>query len=101
MDSVPTKVTSSKCKQPWISNHIKTLTRRKQQAYNKAHHSNSPADWTKYYDLKRECQRECRTAFNKYVSNLVDPNKNTVTKRLWSFIKSKRQDNVGISTLKY
>ena len=30
----------------------------------------------RYYNLKRECQRECRTAYNKYVSNLVDPKKN-------------------------
>ena len=28
-------------------------------------------------------------------------NKNIITKRLWSFIKNKRQDNVGVSTLKH
>ena len=79
MDSV---LTSSKCKQPWINNEIKRLTCRKQQTYYKGRHSNSPADWTKYYELKQECQRECHTAFNKYVSNHVDPNKNTVTEPL-------------------
>jgi len=26
---------------------------------------------------------------------MVDPNKNTMTKKLWSYIKSKRHDNVG------
>ena len=26
---------------------------------------------------------------------MADPNGNTVTKKLWSYIKSKRQDNVG------
>ena len=101
MDSIPTRFTSSKCKHPWINNCIKRITRRKQRAYNQARRSNLATDWSKYYDLKRECQRECRTAFNRYVSNLVDPNKNIITKRLWSFIKNKRQDNVGVSTLKH
>ena len=101
IDSVPTKVTSSKCKNPWINNYIKRLTRRKQRAYNQARHSNLSTDWSKYYDIKRQCQRECRTAFNRYVSNLVNPDNNSVTKHLWSFIKSKRQDHIGISTLKH
>ena len=101
MDSIPTKFTSSKCKHPWINNCIKRITRRKQRAYNQARCSNLATDWSRYYDLKRECQSECRTAFNRYVSNLVDPNKNIITKRLWSFIKNKRQDNVGVSTLKH
>ena len=26
---------------------------------------------------------------------MVDPNKNVVTKKRWSYIKSKRQDNIG------
>jgi len=101
LDSVLTKLTSSKCKHPWINNYIKRLTHRKQRAYNQARSSNLPASWSKYYDLKRQCQRECCTVFNRYVSNLVDPRKNTITKCLWSFIKSKRQDHVGISTLKH
>ena len=101
MDSIPTKFASSKCKHPWINNCIKRITHRKQRAYNQARHSNLATDWSKYYDLKRECQRECRTAFSRYVSNLVDPNKNIITKRLWFFIKNKRQDNVSVSTLKH
>ena len=101
MDSVPTKLISSKSKHPWINNYIKRLTRRKQCAYNQARRSNLSTDWSKYYDLKRQSQRECRTAFNRYVSNLVNPNKNTIIKRLWSFIKNKRQDSVGVGTLKH
>ena len=90
MNSIPTKLTSSKCKHPWINNYIKRITRRKQRAYNQALRSNLATDWSKYYDLKRECQCECCTALNRYVSNLVDPNKNIITKPLWSFVKNKR-----------
>ena len=53
------------------------------------------------YDLKRQSQHECHTTFNRYVSDLVDPNKNTITKHLWSFFKNKRQDSIGVGTLKH
>ena len=73
-----------------INNYNKKITHRRQHAYNQARRSNLATDWSKYYDLIRECQHECHTAFNKYVSNLIDPNKNIIAKRLWSFIKNKR-----------
>ena len=95
LDLVPTKLSSHSSKQPWITNHIKRLSRKKQRAYNNACKTNEAQHWTKYYNLKRECQRECRAAHNKYVSNLVDPDKNVITKKLWSYIKSKRHNNIG------
>ena len=57
--------------------------------------------WAKYKDIKIQCQYECHTSFNLYVSNLIDPNSNAVSKRLWSYIKSKRLDHTGVSTLKH
>ena len=48
--------------------------------------------------MKRLSQRECRSAFNGYVASFIDEG-NNVTKKLWSFIKSKKQDCTGISTL--
>ena len=96
---VPTKSTSTQPKQPWVTNNVKRLSRKKQRAYNRARTSDSPLDWSKYHDLKRQCQRECRQAFNNYISSLIDPNSSKVTKRLWSFIKSRKQDNTGIGPL--
>ena len=37
---------------------------------------------------------------NKYISNFIDDN-NHVTKKLWSFIKNKEQDRIGIGLLEY
>ena len=95
LDLIPTKFSSPNLKHPWINTYIKCLSRRKQHAYNQAFSSNEPQHWTRYYDLKRECQQECCIAYNKYVSNLVNLNKNIVTNKLWTYIKSKRQDNIG------
>ena len=96
---IPTKLTSSKLSEPWITNYIKRLTRRKQCSYN--HALNLSEDWSKYYDLKRQCQHECRLDLNNYISTLVDPNSNAITKKLWSCIKSQKQDHTGVGPLNY
>jgi len=48
--------------------------------------------------MKRQSQRECRSAFNRYVSNHVDP---LLPKVYGPSLKNKRQDHVGASTLKH
>ena len=95
---IPSKITGKNHDHPWISPFIKQLTRRKQRAYNRARLSHSTLDWSLYYSIKKECQRECRKAFNCYVSGLVDTNGN-VSKKLWSFIKDKRTDHCGVASL--
>ena len=97
---IPSKWSTTKQNQPWITRHIKQLSRKKQRAYNRARLTNHASDWSTYLDLKRLSQRECRAAFNKYVSNFIDGN-NNVTKKLWSFIKNRKQDRVGIGPLEY
>ena len=94
------KWSTTKQKQPWITRQIKQLTCKKQRAYNHARLTNSPSDWATYQDLKRLSQRECRSAFNNYVSSFIDEN-NNVTKKLWSFTKNRKQDRTGINTLEH
>jgi len=101
LDSVPTKLSFTRHNQPWITGHIKRLSYKKKCAYNHAREINNSDDWTKYHSLKRLCQHECHAAFNKYVYNLVDRNKNVLTKKLWTYIKSKKQDHTGIGALTY
>jgi len=51
-----------------------------------------------YCDIKRQSQHECHTAFNRYVSNLVDPEKNNYQTLM---VLNKKQDHIGVSTLKH
>ena len=95
---IPSKVTGKNHDHPWISPFIKRLTKRKQRAYNQARLSNSSQDWSVYYSIKKECQRECRKAYNNYVLKFVDTN-GDVSKRLWTFIKDRRTDHCGVASL--
>ena len=78
---------------------IKRLSRQKQRWYNKAKSSNSPEAWQRYHSLKKECQKQCRLAYHKYINNLTDSDSGKSTKKLWSFIKSKRIDQCTIPPL--
>ena len=53
MDLIPTKSTSKKFHQPWITSHIKRLTKRKQRLYNRAKASKLESDWTAYCNIKK------------------------------------------------
>ena len=80
--------------QTWITGYIKQLSHKKQWVYNHAHetsniHCAMPS---------KECQYECHAAFNKHIHNLIDFNKDVVTKII---IKSKKQDYAGIGALIY
>ena len=97
---VPSKIRHANNHKPWITHKIKQLRRHKQKAYNKARQTNLLLHWTKFKDLKREMQRECRSSYNKYMSDIIhDSYVNSKKKRLYSYIKSLRKDYCGVPTL--
>ena len=96
LELIPVKQMSSNSTCPWISPMVKHLSHQKQRWCNKAKLSNSPEAWQRYHSLKRECQKQCHLAYHQYINNLADPNSGKITKKLWSFIKSKRIDQCAI-----
>ena len=97
---VPSKLSSSRFHQPWINKKIKRLSKRKQRLYNRAKRSGKEKDWSCYNNLKKQQKLECRKAHNNYVSNIICPEINAKPKKFWSYIKSKRCDAVGVSSLR-
>ena len=58
-------------------------------------------DQTKYREIKKLAQSECRKAYYEYINLMLDVNnKNDVNlKKFWSFIKSKKKENSGVAPL--
>ena len=101
MELIPQAVSSKNhFKAPWINTHIKRISNTKKRAYNRARSTGLPSDRSKYHNLKQLSQRECHKAHNPYVRHLVSPDNDSNHKCLWSYIKSRRQENIGMSTLK-
>ena len=99
--NIPVKPCSTNLKQPWCTPAVKRLCQNKQRQYNRASQLyKDPKDWATYYRTKKIVQQECRKAYNKYVSDLVDEEGN-ISKTLWSSIKSKRINQIGVASLVY
>ena len=98
---IPQKNSYTNNRHPWISTRIKRLSRQKKRWYNKAKLSHSTHDWSQYYSLKKECHRECQIAYNTYINSFIDTNDGQVSKKLWSFIKSKRKDQCSIPPISH
>ena len=66
---VPAKLSNTAAKQPWITTHIKRLSR---HLYNLARASNCPIKWKTYRNFKKEVQHKCREAYHRYITSLID-----------------------------
>ena len=94
---VPTKLSNMHPQQPWITARIKRLSNKKQRLYNKARLSHNSDDFHVYKEFKKNVQKECRNAHNNYLANTL--NNSSGSKRLWSYIKSKKNDQTGVASM--
>ena len=90
-------MTSTRNNQPWVNTNIKRLAKQKQRAYKQAKQNQK---WERYRSLKSELQRSCRQAHDEYVNNLITDAGSSAKKTLWTYVKSKRNDKVGVYPLK-
>ena len=99
-EHIPHKMTSTRFSLPWVTQHIRRMIRKKQRAYNKARNSHSHHDWKQFRDLRKAVQKEIRSSYWKYVTDIVCPTLETKPKTFWSFIKNLKRDQSGVSPLK-
>ena len=96
---VPTKMSSSKFSQPWITTKVKRAIRQKQRWFNKSKRCNSDRVKNKYKEIRKNTQKICRNAHFNYVQNLISGDTNN--KKLFSYIKSKKHENSGIADIQH
>lgn len=100
MSLVPTKYISTRYSQPWITRECKRISRLKQRAYNRAKRTQTQADWDYFKKITKVSRLTCMTAFNDYIRNCIAPDLKYNPKRFFTFIKSKKCEKTGISSLK-
>ena len=96
---VPSKMSSSKHTHPWNNTKIRRATRRKQRVHRKAKSTKQKKDWVRYKKIQTSAQKEIRHAHKKYMEDVVSSDMKQNPKQFWSFIKNKRQDSTGVSSL--
>ena len=77
-----------------------TTNPQKETAFKKAKMTQKVKETKRYNNLKNITKKACKSAYNSYLNNIVDPDSQENTKKFWSFIKSQKNDNTGVSPLK-
>ena len=96
---VPSKMSTTRFNQPWITRQLKRLARKKSRSYKKVKQSDEPRDWQQYKTLKKQMQFDCRKTHQKYVDDMICGDMANNPNKFWSYIKSKRCDNTGVASL--
>ena len=74
---------------------------KKQRLFNKAKRSSKSRDWSAYKSLKKDTSKALRRAHWQYVNNiLLEGLQSKNSKPFWRYVKSKRQDTIGVAPLK-
>ena len=92
------KCTYFKTHQLWINTEIKTLIRKKNRWLHTAKTSDSDKVLNIYRKIKSVTQRTCRQTHENYLKTLFENDRSN--KKLWSYIKNRKQQNVGIPEIK-
>ena len=100
---IPKKIISPRWDVPWLTKALKRQIRQKQRLYNKAKESHDPTHWTKFKQKRKEVKKALEDAHNNYVLGLLEGSdgekKGSIGKQFWSYIKSKKRDTTGITSL--
>ena len=56
-------------------------------------------DLETYKCLKKFVQKQCWAAYNSYIAESLNASSQNGSKRLWSYIKNRKKDNLGVGSL--
>lgn len=96
-DNIPSKTFSGKKSLPWLNHKLKKMQRRKQRLYRQA---KKTSNWSNYRHYQKECKRAYRRAEWSYINETIEKGlSENNSKPFWRYMKSKKEDNMGISPL--
>jgi len=102
---IPQKTLSGRWDIPWMTRDIKKQIRLKQRLYKKAKNTRLHTDWAKFKAKQVAVKNLLAQAHEDHLSSLLNFDNNdereriSVTKKFWSYVKSKRRDISGVSPL--
>ena len=76
---------------------VETTCQKKEKSFQKGQKVKARQGHQKIWEI--ESHEPCKSAYNTYLNNIVDPETNENPEKLWSFIKSKKTDNTGVARL--
>ena len=107
-NNIPHKTSSKKDRPPWINYKIRRLMNTRNRLHKKIRRNTNEHKQEemiqKMKELKHAIRKETRTAYWNYIESIVEPREddqyNKESKKLYSFIKHRKADSIGIAPLK-
>ena len=96
---IPTKMSSSRYNLPWFTSDLKKLNRKVQRLYNVQRRSGLECDKRKFRQTRKAYKQKLNKSYGDYINNLLELPQEEQPRKFWKFVKSKRQDNMGINML--
>ena len=76
------------------------MIRKKQRFYNKAKRTKQSADWAEYKNIQGQVRQSIRVEHQKYIAKILNSSSSlNGNKPFWHYIKSRKKDQAGISSL--
>ena len=95
---VPHKLKRKNASPPWLNKTLKKMTKRKARLHKQA---KKTGKWENFRFYQKECKRHFRQTELNYVNKTIQEGlEQNNSKPFWRYIKSKRQDHIGVSPLK-
>ena len=93
-------MTKTRVDLPWMSPELKRSCGRNQRLYNKAKKSGRTDQEKRYQDARKSFQTQLKNAHWQYVNDMLQSIlEDGDSKPLYRYLKSKREDNIGVSPL--
>ena len=100
-DIIPSKLATSRSNLPWMTTKLRRIIKKKHKLYQKAKKSKKDHDWAVYKKHKSSSQKAMRNAQWDYINNVIETAmQDNNVKPFWRYIKSRKQDNIGVSPIK-
>ena len=97
-NNIPSKFSNSWHNLPWMNRNFKRLIRKKGRHFKKAKKSGMDENMTRYLDIEQMVKRDAERVYvNGNLQNGLESGNN---KPFWIYLKSPKQETVGISALK-
>jgi exonuclease III len=98
---IPSKTVKNNQRLPWFNNSIKRVIRKKQRQYNKAKRTKKDVEWAKYRSLQNLASKMMKKSRLDYINNMLTESvESKNNKPFWKYIRSQKQDNIGVAPLK-
>ncbi|CAG2196522.1 unnamed protein product [Mytilus edulis] len=95
---IPAKEIRSKNSLPWITHKIRKMFKKKSRLYQQAKRTKN---WSNYRHFQKEIKSQIRKAEWSYINDTILKGlESNNTKPFWKYIKSRKNDNIGVAPLK-